>query len=404
MTQRIETCKRLVVTGLAWQTSDEGFRQYFSYFGQLEQASVVRDVAGVSKGFGYVTFAYPQSVELVLRTAHVLDNRRIEVKMDPRATNNNRIFVAKIPGDVSETEFRNYFERFGRIQDAYMPKDRSKQSYRGIGFVTFEDSVTVDLVIRQQHQLGGCFVAVDRAIIKSDNVLPASPSASTEQLALNLASMNQNGNGLMLPNRGQALYFSGEDSALASPNSGSYNPYTTILQENQLVNLQNTQYPGQGLSPDYIPPLSPDPSYIQELLGGMQQQAAVPAQLLSPSSRTDISGVASPISPMSPISGIRIFVTKLTRDTTEQDVREYFQRFGYVLDVYLPKNKDNRREHRGFGFVTFETAMAVARIDAQGPHNIKGSTVVVDAALPRREALEVPEMSPGSPVNLAYFQ
>lgn len=28
---------------------------------------------------------------------------------------------------------------------------------------------------------------------------------------------------------------------------------------------------------------------------------------------------------------------KLSKDTTEADVKEHFMRFGYVLDVYLPR-------------------------------------------------------------------
>lgn len=55
-------------------------------------------------------------------------------------------------------------------------------------------------------------------------------------------------------------------------------------------------------------------------------------------------------------------------------VQEYFTRFGYVMDVYLPRDKVNRSEHRGFGFVTFETDGAVLRIHAHGQHQIKCAT------------------------------
>jgi RNA-binding protein Musashi len=41
-------------------------------------------------------------------------------------------------------------------------------------------------------------------------------------------------------------------------------------------------------------------------------------------------------------AGPRIFIGKLSKDTTEADVKEYFMRFGYVMDVYLPKAKDNK--------------------------------------------------------------
>ena len=109
-------------------------------------------------------------------------------------------------------------------------------------------------------------------------------------------------------------------------------------------------------------------------------------------------------------SGPRIFVGKLNKETSENDVKvtcmailffrstlasnivrlsllrsvsgrsfllvtalvqEYFTRFGYVMDVYLPRDKVNRSEHRGFGFVTFETDGAVLRIHAHGQHQIK---------------------------------
>lgn len=41
-------------------------------------------------------------------------------------------------------------------------------------------------------------------------------------------------------------------------------------------------------------------------------------------------------------AGPRIFVGKLTKDTSEADVKDYFMRFGYVMDVYLPKSKENK--------------------------------------------------------------
>ena len=52
-------------------------------------------------------------------------------------------------------------------------------------------------------------------------------------------------------------------------------------------------------------------------------------------------------------------------------LQEYFTKFGYVLDVYMPRDKVKRSEHRGFGFVTFETEAAIQRIAQHGPHQIK---------------------------------
>jgi RNA-binding protein Musashi len=58
-------------------------------------------------------------------------------------------------------------------------------------------------------------------------------------------------------------------------------------------------------------------------------------------------------------------------------------RFGYVMDVYMPKSKDNKAEHRGFGFVTYETEAAIQRVVGHGAHRLKGSTIAIDIAMPK---------------------
>ena len=52
------------------------------------------------------------------------------------------------------------------LQDAYMPKDASKQSHRGIGFVTFASSDSVEAVMSTPHSLNGQELAIDRATPK----------------------------------------------------------------------------------------------------------------------------------------------------------------------------------------------------------------------------------------------
>lgn len=42
-------------------------------------------------------------------------------------------------------------------------------------------------------------------------------------------------------------------------------------------------------------------------------------------------------------------------------------------------------EHRGFGFVTFETEAAIQRVVQHGTHRLKGSTIAIDLAMPKVE-------------------
>jgi hypothetical protein len=48
-------------------------------------------------------------------------------------------------------------------------------------------------------------------------------------------------------------------------------------------------------------------------------------------------------------------------------------------------DKNNKREHRGFGFVTFETDASIQRVVSHGPHHVRGSIVAIDSAVPRQE-------------------
>lgn len=41
------------------------------------------------------------------------------------------------------------------------------------------------------------------------------------------------------------------------------------------------------------------------------------------------------------------------------------------------------QEHRGFGFVTFETDAAIQRVVSHGAHRLKGSTIAIDIAMPK---------------------
>ena len=52
-------------------------RLYFERFGLVECVSLVYDPTGRSKGYGFVTFKEPASVEAVLKKIHVIDLRQV---------------------------------------------------------------------------------------------------------------------------------------------------------------------------------------------------------------------------------------------------------------------------------------------------------------------------------------
>ncbi len=55
---------------------------YFSQFGQLEHAEVMKDrYTGKSRGFGFVTFTDSGAAQRAMGTEHSIDGRRCEAKL-----------------------------------------------------------------------------------------------------------------------------------------------------------------------------------------------------------------------------------------------------------------------------------------------------------------------------------
>ncbi|CAN6917754.1 unnamed protein product, partial [Brassica oleracea] len=83
------------------------------------------------------------------------------------------IFIGRLPQEATVDDLRDYFGRFGRIQDAYIPKDPKRSGHRGFGFVTFAENGVADRVSRRSHEICGQEVAIDSATTLDE----AGPSA-----------------------------------------------------------------------------------------------------------------------------------------------------------------------------------------------------------------------------------
>ncbi|KAI8821069.1 uncharacterized protein EV422DRAFT_51264 [Fimicolochytrium jonesii] len=144
----------MFIGGLNWETTDESMRTYFEKFGEVEDCVVMKDpVTGRSRGFGFLTFKDPRSVEEVVQLEHTLDGKIIDPKRAiPREEQEKteKIFVGGVGPDVTEDQFREYFMQFGKVIDATLMIDRETGRPRGFGFITFENSDGVDKAMAKQ--------------------------------------------------------------------------------------------------------------------------------------------------------------------------------------------------------------------------------------------------------------
>ncbi|XP_066269946.1 RNA-binding protein Musashi homolog 2-like isoform X8 [Branchiostoma lanceolatum] len=146
---------KMFIGGLSWQTTADSLREYFCKYGEIKECMVMKDpVTRRSRGFGFVTFRDPASVDKVLAVSkHELDSKTIDPKVAfPRraqpkmVTRTKKIFVGGLSANTVLEDVKNYFGHYGKIEDAMLMFDKQTNRHRGFGFVTFESEDIVDKV------------------------------------------------------------------------------------------------------------------------------------------------------------------------------------------------------------------------------------------------------------------
>lgn len=321
-----------------------------------------------SRGFGFITYADIDSVDNALaREPHTIDSRKVEAKravprsdatketttttaksssistskpsnalqagsnsmnvntsqkgvdgghknvLDPRATVNdysfNKIFVGGLHYDTRDSDFRSYFERFGRVITAEVMFNRETHKSRGFGFVVFEQERGAELVCEQEeHVIDGKVVEVKRAIPRSRigseshesyTPEPALQSAKPVTKPIVTKSIPVLASKLIAtagPIKGITTNTS--YAAALKAQSGSVSVDTTRETHNSLSSFMDEQLSialeGKGIMDTYASPMSElSPSYTMQSLTAPEPVVVMPSSAINP----DIGSVISFQSP-----------------------------------------------------------------------------------------------------------
>ncbi|PWN99872.1 RNA-binding domain-containing protein, partial [Tilletiopsis washingtonensis] len=165
----------MFIGGLNWETTDEGLKQYFSQFGRVSHCTIMRE-AGTnrSRGFAFLAFAEPATVNVVMVKEHFLDGKMIDPKRAiPRGDSANaatsRCFVGSVPQSATSEVFRKTFEPFGTLTECNMLLDGATGRPRGFGFVSFTDEASAQKCMGSQPlYINGEQIEVKRAQPRGD--------------------------------------------------------------------------------------------------------------------------------------------------------------------------------------------------------------------------------------------
>ncbi|KAJ0963550.1 hypothetical protein J5N97_028672 [Dioscorea zingiberensis] len=252
---------KLFIGGISWDTDEARLREYFSNFGEVLEAVIMKDrTTGRARGFGFIVFSDPAVAERVVMDKHMIDGRMVEAKKavprddqnilnknsnsvhsSPSPARTKKIFVGGLPSSITDIEFKRYFLQFGPIADVIVMYDHSTQRPRGFGFITFESEDAVDkALLKTFHELNGKMVEVKRAVPKE---MSPGPTMRSPTMGYNygLNRINSFLNGYTQTFSPSSL------GAHGMRMEGRFNPLTTAWNSFQAI------HPGYGMGMNFDP-------------------------------------------------------------------------------------------------------------------------------------------------------
>ncbi|KAK2657479.1 hypothetical protein Ddye_010531 [Dipteronia dyeriana] len=317
--------RKLVVLGIPWDVETDGLKEYMSKFGELEDCIVMKERStGRSRGFGYVTFASAEDAKTALSSEHFLGNRMLDVKIA-----------------TPKEEMRTPARKVTRIFVARIPPSVNEAMFRS-HFEKYGDITDLYMPKDQGSKAhrGIGFITFANAD-SVETLMGDTHELGGSTIAVDRATPKEDEFRPIarMAHGGQGGHGGGHGVQAGHGGYGAYNAYISAA----------TRYAALGAPTLYDHPGS--------FYGRGESTRGM---------------------------GKKIFVGRLPQEATADDLRQYFGRFGRILDVYVPKDP-KRTGHRGFGFVTFAEDGAADRVSRRS-HEICGQQVAIDSATPLDDA------------------
>ena len=97
-------------------------------------------------------------MERVLKKTHKLEGYTMQLKKAISKDQSRKkvveekfrkLFIVGLPQDAKKHHIRNYFKKYGKIEDVRIIVDKMAKTSRGFGFVLFKDASTLKRVLNE---------------------------------------------------------------------------------------------------------------------------------------------------------------------------------------------------------------------------------------------------------------
>jgi nucleolin len=144
----------IYISNMTFDATEAHLQEAFSKYGEIVSANVGRDGRGLSRGFGFVTFATKEAANRAVEEANdsFWHGRRINVNHrksgvstspgtrsgEPKAPTNS-LYIGNIPYETSDAELNQMFRSLDNVTDVRVAVDRNTGWPRGFAHADFTD-------------------------------------------------------------------------------------------------------------------------------------------------------------------------------------------------------------------------------------------------------------------------
>ena len=159
-----ESDTTVFVSNLDFSTTEQQIRNCFATSGTIEEVRLVKNYAGKSKGFAYVTFSFATEAKHALgRDKELLCGRPVYVSEhnpDKKASGvghqfkfstgieKNKLYVKNLPQTTTKVDLENLFSPFGKLKDVRLITYRNGHS-KGIAYVEYQSDSSASKALVQ---------------------------------------------------------------------------------------------------------------------------------------------------------------------------------------------------------------------------------------------------------------